>query len=44
VEKPERKKLIGKPRYTWEDNIKIEFGEMGWGDMGWIQVVQDRDQ
>jgi hypothetical protein len=35
----ERRKLIGKPRHTWEDIIKIEFGDMGWGGMDWFQVA-----
>jgi hypothetical protein len=26
------------------DNIKIDFREMGWGDMDWINLAQDRDQ
>jgi hypothetical protein len=25
------------------DNIKIDFREIGWGGMGWIDLVQDRD-
>jgi hypothetical protein len=26
------------------DNIKIDLREIGWDDMDWIDVVQDRDQ
>jgi hypothetical protein len=26
------------------DNIKIDLGEIGWDDMDWIDVAQDRDQ
>jgi hypothetical protein len=26
------------------DNIKIDLGEIGWGDVDWIGLVQDRDQ
>jgi hypothetical protein len=26
------------------DNIKMELGEIGWGGMGWIDLVQDRHQ
>jgi hypothetical protein len=28
--KPEGKKPLGRPRCTWEDNIKMELREMGW--------------
>jgi hypothetical protein len=26
------------------DNIKVDFREIGWDDMDWIDLVQDRDQ
>jgi hypothetical protein len=26
------------------DNIKIDLREIGWADMDWIDLVQDRDQ
>jgi hypothetical protein len=26
------------------DNIKIDLREIGWGDMEWIDLAQDRDQ
>jgi hypothetical protein len=31
VRKPEGKRLLGKSRRRWEDNIKIYFQEVGWG-------------
>jgi hypothetical protein len=31
VEKPEGKRSLRKPRYRWEDNIKMDLQEMGWG-------------
>jgi hypothetical protein len=27
----------------WEDNIKIDLRETGWGDTDWINMAQDRD-
>jgi hypothetical protein len=33
-----------KTRRKWEDNINVDIGEIGWGDMDWIYVAQDRDQ
>jgi hypothetical protein len=31
VEKPEGRRLLGKPRRRREDNIKMDFYEVGWG-------------
>ena len=31
VGKPEGKRPLGRPRYIWEDNIKMDLQEMGWG-------------
>jgi hypothetical protein len=44
VEKPERKWLLGSSWYRWEDNIKMDFSEIGWEDIDWINLAQDRDQ
>jgi hypothetical protein len=44
VGKPERKRPLGRPRRRWVDNIKIDPREIGWDDMDWIDVAQDRDQ
>jgi hypothetical protein len=40
--------LVGKPegrrpRRRWEDNIKMDLREVGWGGMDWINLAQDRD-
>ena len=44
VRKPERKRLLGRPRRRWENNIKIDFLEVGCGDMDWIELAQDNDR
>jgi hypothetical protein len=44
VGKPERKRLLGRPRCRWEDNIKIDLRQIGWGGMDWINLAEDRDQ
>jgi hypothetical protein len=31
--KPERKRPIGRPRRSWENNIKVDLREMRWRDM-----------
>ena len=41
--KPEGKRLHGRPRRRWEDNIKMDIQEVRWGDMDWIDLAQDRN-
>jgi hypothetical protein len=31
VGKPEGKRTLGKPRHRWEDGIKMDLREIGWG-------------
>jgi hypothetical protein len=42
--KPEGKRTKGRIRRRWEDNIKMDVREMGWGSMDWIDLPLDRDQ
>jgi hypothetical protein len=44
VGKPEGKRLLGRPRRRWVDNIKIDLRETGWDGMDWIDLARDRDQ
>jgi len=44
VGKPEGKRPLGRPRHRWEDNIKMDLQEVGWGSMDWIDLAQDRDR
>jgi hypothetical protein len=44
VGKPEGRRPLGRPRRTWEDNIKMDLREIGIGDVDWIHLVQDRDR
>jgi hypothetical protein len=41
LERPEGRRLLGRPRRRWTDNIKTYFQEVGWGDTDWIVVAQD---
>jgi hypothetical protein len=43
VGKPERKRPLGRPRRRWVDNIKMNFREIGWDGVDWIDPAQDRD-
>jgi hypothetical protein len=31
--KPEGMRTLGRPRRSWEDNIKMDFRGIGWGGM-----------
>jgi hypothetical protein len=44
VGKPEGRRPFGRPRRRWEDKIKMDLLEVGWGVMDWISVAQDRDR
>ena len=44
VEKPEGTTPLGRPRFRWEDNIKMDLKEVGCGGMDWIDLTQDRDR
>jgi hypothetical protein len=42
--KPEGKRPLGRPRRRWEDGIKMDLEENGWGGVEWIHLAQDRDR
>jgi hypothetical protein len=44
VGKPEGKRPLGRPRHRWVDNIRIDLGEVGWGDVDWIGLAKDRNR
>jgi hypothetical protein len=44
VWKLEGKKPLGRTRFKWEDNIKLDLQEGGCGGMDWINLAQDRDR
>jgi hypothetical protein len=44
VRKPEGKRPLGRPRRRWEDNIRMDLQEVGWGCEDWIGLAQDRDR
>jgi hypothetical protein len=35
---------LGRTIYKWEDNIKTDLKEIGWGAVDWTQMAQDRGQ
>jgi hypothetical protein len=44
VGKLEGKIQLGKPGRRWEDNVKMDLQEIGWSDMDWVHLAQDRGQ
>jgi hypothetical protein len=40
----EGKKLLGSPRYRWNDNIKMNLKELGWEGTDWTNVAEDKDR
>jgi hypothetical protein len=43
VGKPKGKRPLVRPKHRWDDNIKMDFQEVGWG-MDWIDLAQDWDR
>jgi hypothetical protein len=44
VGKPGGRRPLGRTRSRWEDNIKMDFREVGWEGIDWIDLAQDRDR
>jgi hypothetical protein len=44
VEKSDGKRPLGRPRRRWLDNIGMDLLELGWGDVNWIGLAQDRNK
>jgi hypothetical protein len=43
VGKPEGERPLERPRRRWEDGLKMDLREIGWGSVEWIHLAQDRD-
>jgi len=41
--RPEERRSLGRHKRRWEDNIKMDFQEVGWGHH-WIDLTQDWDR
>jgi hypothetical protein len=44
VGKPEGRRPLGRPRRRWVDDIRMYLVEVGWDDVDWIGLDQDRDR
>jgi hypothetical protein len=44
VGKPEGKRPIERLRRRWKDGIRMDLTEIGWEDVEWVRLAQDRGQ
>jgi hypothetical protein len=44
VRKPEGKRPLGRRRHRWVDNIRMDLGEVGLGDVDWTGLAKDRNR
>jgi hypothetical protein len=44
VGKPEGRMPLRRPRHRWDDNIRMDLREVGWGFVDWMELAQDRDK
>jgi hypothetical protein len=44
VARPEGRRPLRRNRRRWEDNIKMDLREIGFGGVDWINLAQDRDR
>jgi hypothetical protein len=44
VGRPEGRIPLGRPRRRWEDGIRMDLGAVGFGDVDWMHLAQDRDR
>jgi hypothetical protein len=42
VGEPEGNRPLGRPWFRREDGIRMDLKEIGWGDVEWIQLAQNR--
>jgi hypothetical protein len=42
VGKTEGKRPLGRPRRRWEGNIRMDLTEIGWEEVNWMHVAQNR--
>jgi hypothetical protein len=44
VGKSEGKRPLGRSRHRWVNNIRMDLGEVGWSDVDWIGLAEDRNR
>jgi hypothetical protein len=41
--KTRREETTGRPKYRWEDNIRMDIKEIWWKGLNWMHLAQDRE-
>jgi hypothetical protein len=44
IGRPEGKRPLGRPRHSWEDNIKMDLRKVGIDEANWIWLANNRVQ
>jgi hypothetical protein len=44
VWKPEGRRPLGRPRFRWEDKIRVDLQEVGYEGINWIELAHGRDR
>jgi hypothetical protein len=44
VGKPDGKRPLERSRSRWENGLRMDVREIGWGSVDWIRLAQDRDR
>jgi hypothetical protein len=44
VGRPKGKRPLGRPRHRWDDNIKMDLGDIGIDGANWTWLAQDKVQ
>jgi hypothetical protein len=44
VGRPQWRRPLVRPRRRWEDTIKMDLGKIGFSDVDWNNLAQDRDR
>jgi hypothetical protein len=44
VGRPQGRRPLGRPRRRWLHNNRMDLVEVGWGDVDWVDLAQDRDR
>jgi hypothetical protein len=44
VGKPEGKRPLGRPRRCWVNTIRMDLVEVGWRDVDWVGLAENRDR
>jgi hypothetical protein len=44
VGKPGGKRPLGRPRRRWEEEIRMDLREIGFGRVDWIRLAQERNR